>query len=111
LRHADRFADDHQEFERDPGPLADLSERLVGEGGEPLEAGRIDEVERQGAVLDRSDHIVERDPRALERSGHLHAAYIALREAIGSSGRQDAEIHKANEVGTLNPGSLSDVLA
>ncbi len=79
-RHADRFADDHQELERDPDPLAELSERLVGEGGEPLEAGRIDEVERQGAVLDRSGHVVERDPRVIERPRtHLDHARIKLR--------------------------------
>ena len=47
LRHADRFADDRQQLERDPGPIADLLERLGGKVGEPLKAGCIEEVERQ----------------------------------------------------------------
>ena len=45
LRHADRFADDHQQLERDPGTVADLPERLGGEGGESLVAGRVQEGE------------------------------------------------------------------
>jgi len=62
LGQADRFADDHQQLERDPGPVADPPERLRGEGGEPLEAGRVEEAERQGTVLNRSAHALERDP-------------------------------------------------
>ena len=106
LGHADRFADDHQQLERDPGPVADLLERLGGEGGEPLVAGRVEEVERQGTAPDGSAHTFERDPGILERSGHQHAAHVARREAIRLLGGQDAEIHQSNEVVRLDPGSL-----
>src|SRR6266705_4939516 len=34
LRHADRFADDRQQLERDTGPVTDLAERLGRECGE-----------------------------------------------------------------------------
>jgi hypothetical protein len=111
LSHADRFADDHQQLELDPGPVADLSERFGGEGGESLVAGRVEEPERQGTALNGGSHTVERDPGILERSGHQHAAHVARREAIRLLGGQDAEIDQSNEVGRLDPGSLSDVLA
>ena len=111
LSHPDRFADDHQQLERDPGPVADLPERLGGEGGEPLEACRVEEGERQGAALDGSGHTFERDPGILERLGHQHAAQLARRETIRLLGGKDAEIHQPNEEVRLDPGSLSGVLA
>jgi hypothetical protein len=111
LRHADRFADDRQQLERDPGPVADLPERLGGEGGESLVAGRVEEGERQGAALDGGGHTFERDLGILERLGHQHAAHVARREAIRLLGGKDAEIHQSNEVGRLDPDPLSGVLA
>ena len=111
LRHADRLADDRQELERDPGPIADLLERLGGEGGEPLVGGRVEEVERQGATPDGVAHTFERDAGVLERFGHQHAAHVARREALRLSGRQDAELHESIEVGRLDPGSLGSLHA
>jgi hypothetical protein len=40
---ADRFATDHQQLERDPGPIAGLPEHLGGESGESLLAFRVEE--------------------------------------------------------------------
>jgi hypothetical protein len=67
---ADRFATDHQQLERDPGPIAGLPEHLGGESGEPLVAFRVEEGERHGTAPDGSGYTFERDPRILERSGH-----------------------------------------
>ena len=98
FRHADRLADHGEQLERDPGSVADLSERLGRETGEPLVAGRVHEVERERTISDRAAHAVERDPGVLERSGHQHAAHVARRESIGLAGRQDAELHQPGEV-------------
>src|SRR4029077_180423 len=46
-RHAGRFPEACEQLERDPGPIADLLERLWGEVSEPLEAGCVEELERQ----------------------------------------------------------------
>jgi hypothetical protein len=110
-RHADRFADHRQELERDPRSNADLLERLGGKVGNPFEAGRVEEVERQGSALDGRGHVGKRDPGILERLGHLHAAHIARREAILVLEDQDAEIHQPNDVPGLHPGSLGCLLA
>src|SRR4029077_14453748 len=61
-RHADRFAEAGEQLERDPGPIADLLERLGGEVSEPLEAGCVEEVERQRTTLDGGRQVFERDP-------------------------------------------------
>ena len=111
LRHADRFADDRQQLERDPGPIADLLERLVGKRGEPLVAGRIEEVERQRTTPDGVAHTFERHPGILERLGHQHAAHVARREPLRLSGRKDAELHESIDVGRLDPGSLGSLHA
>ena len=110
-RHPDRFADGREQLERDPGPVADLPERLGGESSEPLVAGRVEEVERQGTALDGSGHTVEWDPSILERLGHQHAAHIPRQEAIRLPGDEHTEIHESNEVVGLDPPSLSGVLA
>ena len=111
LRHADRFADDHQQLERDPGPVGDLLERLGCEGGEPFVAGRVEEGERQGTALDAGGHTFEGDPGTLERVRHQRASHIARREPIRIRRGEDAEIHESNEIGGLDPGPLGRVLA
>ena len=94
-------------------PVRSLTCRNVSAArrGEPLVRGRVEEVERQGAVPDGGGHLVERDPRILERPGHQHPAHVARREAIRLLRGKDAEIHQSNEVVGLDPGSLSGVLA
>jgi len=111
LRHADRFADDHQQVERDAGPLADLAERLGRECREPLVAGRVEERERQGIALDARGQTFERDPSILERLGHQHAPHVARRETIRFLGCKDAEVHQSNEIGRFDPYPLSGILA
>ena len=103
LLHAHRLADAHEQLERDPGSVADLSERLPGEGREPLVRGRVHEVERQGALLDRSGHALERDPGVLERASHQHAAQVAAREAARLRGGEDAEIDQPIDVVRRRP--------
>jgi hypothetical protein len=76
-RHPDRLPDDRQQLERDAGPLAHLPERLVGEGGEPLIGGRVEEVERERAALDSGPDGFERDPGILERPTDQHTAHVA----------------------------------
>ena len=111
LRHADRLADDHQQLEWDPGPVADLPERFSREGCEALVAGRVEELERQGTALHGCADAVEWDPGILERSGHQHAAHVARRETIRFLGRKDAELHQSSEIGGLDTGPPSGVLA
>ena len=43
---AGRFADEHQQFDRHPGPFGHLRERDAAERREPLEGRRVEEVER-----------------------------------------------------------------
>jgi len=111
LRHADRLADHLEQLERDPGPLADLPERLAAEGREPLVGRRVEEGQTQGTALHGGGDAFERDPGILERLGHQDATHVTRREAIALLGGEDAEIHQSNEVGRLDPGSLGSVLA
>ena len=110
-RHADRLPDDHQQFERDAGPLADLLERLVRQGGEPLVGGRVEEVERERAALDGGPDGFERDPGILERPAHQYPTDVAAREAIRLIGREDAELDQPVEIGRLDPDPLGGFLA
>ena len=111
LRHADRFADDHQQLERDPSPVADLTERLGAERRESLVAGRVEEGERQGTARDTGGHTFERDPGILERLRHQHPPHVARRETIRIHRGKDAEIHESNEIGGLDSGALGGDLA
>ncbi|MGP8119500.1 MAG: hypothetical protein ACLP8B_03135 [Xanthobacteraceae bacterium] len=77
MRHADRFAHGHEQLERDAGPLADLAERLGGQGGESLVGRSVEEGEGERAALDRCRHTVERNASILERLDHRHAAHVA----------------------------------
>ena len=55
------FADPHQQFDRHAGLLSKLGEGDAAEGGEPLECGRVEEVERQLAALDDGAEAFEGD--------------------------------------------------
>ena len=105
-RHADRLPDDRQQLERDAGPLADLPERLVGQGGEPLVRGRVEEGQRERAALDGGPDGFERDPGILERPAHQHAPDVAAREAIRLIEGEDAELDQPVEIGRLDPDPL-----
>ena len=110
-RHADRLPDDRQQLVRDAGPLADLPERLVGQGGEPLVRGRVEEGQRERAALDGGPDGFERDPGILERPAHQHAPDVAAREAIRLIESEDAELDQPVEIGRLDPDPLGSFLA
>ena len=111
LRHADRFADDHQQLQRDPGPVADLAKRLGAECSESLVTGSVEEGERQGTARDTGGHTFERDPDILERLRHQHPPHVARRETIRIHRGKDAEIHESNEIGGLDSDALGGDLA
>ena len=112
LGHADGLADDEQQLERDPGPVADLLERLVRQGGEPLVARRVEEVEREAR---RSG-----SPRPARREGSPASSSdrtISARRTspgdkpIRPSGREDPEVDQSIEIAGLDPGSLGGLNA
>ena len=109
--HADRLPDDHQQLERDAGPLADLPECLVGQGGEPFVGGGVEEGERERAASDGGRDRFERDPGILERPTYQYPAHVTAREAIRLLGGEDAELDQPVEIGRLDPDPLGGFLA
>ena len=80
-------------------PVRSLTCRNVSAArrGEPLVAGRVEELERQGAAPEGGGHAVERDPGILEGLAHDRAPNVTRREAIGLLGDDDAEFDQPVE--------------
>ncbi len=109
-RHAQRFTDQGDELERDPGSLADLAERLIRQGREPFICISVEEVEGQRALLDRHTDRIKRDPCALEGSGQEHPPDVAVGE-VTLGARQDPDVKQPVEVGRLDTRSLGSFFA
>ncbi len=77
-----RFADVHQQVDRDAGPLGELREGDVAEHREPLIGGHVEEVERDLAALQDGAQAVQRDARrrqACRRAPHGARAPVVKR--------------------------------
>ena len=103
---AGRLADGQEQFDRHAGLLGQLGEGGAAGRPEPLERGRIEEVEADLAAVDRRDEAVEGDARIHEALDEPRATEERRREPIVRVGSEDAEIDQEAQLIEADAGAL-----
>jgi hypothetical protein len=109
LREADRFADDEEQLEGDPLPIAHLPERARAHPHEPVVHVPVEEGEGQLPPVHRLGDRLDREPGALEALVHAHAPDVALGEGAVRLRFQHPSVDEALHVPRVDPGSLRDL--
>ena len=103
---AGRLADGQEQFDRHAGLLGQLGEGGAAGRPEPLERGRIEEVEADLAAVDRRDEAVEGDARIHEALDEPRATQEPRREPVVRVGSEDAEIDQEAQLIEADAGAL-----
>jgi hypothetical protein len=93
LRETDGLSNHVEELQGNTRALAELAEGRVGQRGEPIEHGHVEEGERQRPLPERRGDPVERHAGPLQASNPARPAHVARRERIPRSGSEDPELN------------------
>ena len=110
LGEAHRLAHDHQELDRDAGPLAQLAEGDRAERGDPLVARLVHEVERQGPLSERLREALERQPGTVEVLEHPDPPNVTGREGLAPI-LEDLEPDQPIDVVEVGSGEVGELLS
>ena len=99
------LADEQEQLDRHARPLGNLGERGAAERREPLEGGRVEEVERELPIPYRGAQAVQRDAcrrQALHQPG---AAQVAGREPVGRVRRENPQFDEPAQLVGAHPAA------
>jgi hypothetical protein len=100
------FPDEQDQLDRHACPCGDLGEGGAAERREPLEGGRIEEVERDLPIPNRGAQAVQRDARCRQALHQPGAAQVAGSEPVGCVRCEDPELDEPTQLVCAHPAAL-----
>ena len=93
-RGAGSFADEHEQLDRHAGPLGHFRKGAAAQRREPLEGGRVEEVERDLSASDGGAQPFQRNARCRQAPSHARAADMTRGEPALGVRIEDPKLHE-----------------